>query len=143
MHRYRLFIVLLLMLPGHYLRGQVTMQAGYDISQVNLVTLVNKQIAVGYIDKKASLAESYGSLHLEDTLPKGFVPNKLVTKKGVVRFPIRNTADTMKWVWFFPGFYCWEVQLYKVTPNGLIPLPSIAPSGPDSISFRKISLAPH
>ena len=145
MSRYKyLVIFIFFVLAGQGLHGQNTTTAVcYDISKISLAAGIGKQVAVSYINKEDILSEKYPSLIFKDTLPKGFVPNNLVTKKGVIRFSLCNTADTIKSVWFFPGFYCWEVQLYKATATQLSKLPSIAPSNPDSISFRKISLLPH
>ena len=142
---YRILIIsVFFVLCSRNMQGQnTTMPACYDISKINLAAAINKQVAVSYIAKQDLLPAKYTSLAFKDGLPKGFVPNNLVTKKGVIRFVLCNTADTVISIWFFPGFYCWNVELYQVNETGLSKLPSIAPSVPDSISFRKISVPPH
>ncbi|MFI5131407.1 MAG: 7TM diverse intracellular signaling domain-containing protein, partial [Chitinophagales bacterium] len=139
-----LTILILIVASSVHLNGQgVVTRDCKDISQINLATVLNKQVGVAYINKADALTGKYPSLVFSEGLPNGFVPNNLVTKKAVVRFTLCNTADSVRSIWFFPGFYCWQVQLYDVSGNQLSKLPSIAPGNDDSISFRKISLAPH
>jgi signal transduction histidine kinase len=115
----------------------------YDISRITLASDINNPVAVSYIDRQAILPEKYNSLAFKDTIPKGFIPNSLVTKKAVIRFALCNTADTAMPIWFFPGFYCPAVQLYSMRGDELSKLPSIMPHIFDAISYRKITVPPH
>jgi signal transduction histidine kinase len=142
---HRFFIVLFFfVLLSCRLQGQNTATpARYDISKITLATIINNQLAVSYIDSRALLPEKYHSLAFENTIPSGFIPNSFVTKKAVIRLDLCNTDDTARSVWFFPGFYCWNVQLYNVRGTQLSKLPAVTPQISDIISFRKISLLPH
>ncbi len=115
----------------------------FDISKITLATSISKQTEIGYINKQALLQEKYSSLVFRNTIPRGFVPNSLVTQKAIIRFNLCNTSDTLTSIWFFPGFYCKNVQLFALKGVQVVKLPSITPKIPDSLSYRQISLLPH
>jgi signal transduction histidine kinase len=117
-------------------------QGCYDISRINLAAAINKQTGITYTDGHSILTENYNSLVFEDTVANGFVPTKLVTKKTILRFTLCNSADTAMSIWFFPGFYFWEIQLYEVKAGQLVKIPSVLPEIDDAMSFRKISVPP-
>lgn len=73
----------------------------------------------------------------------GSIPNDYVTKKIVLKFNICNTADTTVSVYFCPGFYFKNIQLYKIVQENIITIPSVLPNIPDSIGYRTITLARH
>ena len=73
----------------------------------------------------------------------GSIPNDYVTKKIVLKFNICNTADTTVSVYFCPGFYFKNIQLYKIVQENITKLPSVLPNIPDSIGYRTITLARH
>ncbi|MBS1575779.1 MAG: hypothetical protein JST09_10795 [Bacteroidetes bacterium] len=70
------------------------------------------------------------------------VPDELVPKIAVIRFKVCNSGDTVKGVYFFPGYYFSTINLYRVAVNKLIPLPRILPDNPDSIGYRYFTLGP-
>lgn len=115
----------------------------FDISRINLAAVINKQVTLSYIDRHTALPATYNSLDFKDTIPNGFIPNKLVTKKAILRFTLCNGADTAGSVWFFPGFYFWNVQLYEVKAGQLVNIESVLPQIDDEMSFRKISVPRH
>ncbi|MBS1608662.1 MAG: hypothetical protein JSS70_07870 [Bacteroidetes bacterium] len=70
------------------------------------------------------------------------VPDELVPETAVIRFKVCNSGDTVKGVYFFPGYYFSTINLYRVEVNKLIPLPRILPDNPDSIGYRYFTLRP-
>ena len=89
----------------------------------------------------ASLGDKYQSLHFTNgPIHKQHVPDNYVTKKAILRFKICNSSDSAKSVWFFPGLYYWDTQLYEETESGLKKIPSILPDEPEEISYRLITL---
>jgi signal transduction histidine kinase len=114
-----------------------------DISRINLASIINKQVALSYIDRHSVLAGKYQSLDFKDTLAKGFISNKLVTKKAILRFTLCNPADTAISLWFFPGFYFWKVQLYEIKGDQLVKLSSQPPTMDDAFSFMNTTIQPH
>lgn len=67
---------------------------------------------------------------------------KQVTQPLVVKFKVRNDTDTAAAVWFFPGFYFWQIDIYRLTDNRLVAEPKILPAIEDSIGYRMLALAP-
>lgn len=115
-----------------------------DISKIALSQKIEKDIDFSYHDKKKSLTESYNSLSFQKgAIHKRSIPDKYVTKKAVLRFTICNTADTANSVWFFPGLYFWDSQLYQLENGKLKTIPSVLPDFPKEISYRYLTLAAH
>lgn len=115
-----------------------------DISKIGLVKPIGKTISSTYISKNEKLETGYAGLKFIPGLRHtGIVPNDFVTKKAVIKFNICNTADSTVNIYFFPGFYYRDIQLYRLQPTGIKQLSSILPDNPDSIGFRLISLPAH
>ncbi len=118
-------------LPGKYT----------DISKVFFEQRFEKTISSTYINSKY-LRSVYPSLRFISGLKhKGTIPNDFVTKKVILKFNITNSADTAKSIYFFPGFYFQNINLYRIENNTLKIVPSILPRITDSIGYRLISLA--
>lgn len=115
-----------------------------DISKIALSQKIDKDIDFSYLDKKKSLTESYNSLRFQKgAIHKRGIPDKYVTKKAVLRFTICNTADTANSVWFFPGLYFWDSQLYQLENGLLKKISSVLPDFPKEISYRYLTLPAH
>lgn len=118
--------------------------SGIDISKIALSKKIDKDIDFSYLDKKLSLTENYDSLSFQKgAIHKRGIPDKYVTKKAVLRFTICNTADTANSVWFFPGLYFWDSQLYQLENGQLKKIPSVLPDFPKEISYRHLTLSAH
>ncbi|MGC4036361.1 MAG: sensor histidine kinase [Chitinophagaceae bacterium] len=116
----------------------------YDISKTKLADTISANMELAFISGDSSLTYYYNSL----TFKKGSekvrsVPDDLVPKTAVVRFKVRNTADTACGAYFFPGFYFNTINLYRVGNGELMPLPRTLPYNPDSIGYRYFSILPH
>jgi signal transduction histidine kinase len=122
-----------------------SLQSRYiDISKISLSEGIEKNIGFSYLDNKVSLAEKYNSLVFNTgALHKKHIPDKYVTKKAILRFNICNNSESAKSIWFFPGRYYWDSQLYKLEENQLKKIPSILPEYPKEISYRYITLPAH
>lgn len=115
-----------------------------DISKITLSESIKNKIGFAYIAPDASLTEVYDSLVFnKGAIHKSFIPEGFVTKKAILRFSLCNTADSAVSVWFFPGLYYWNSQLYKLEGTQLKSIPSILPVHPKEISYRLISLPAH
>lgn len=121
-----------------------TLSAYIDISKITLSEEIDQKIGFTYIEPNASLTEVYDSLVFnKGAIHKKFIPEVYVTKKAVLRFNICNTSDTIQPVWFFPGLYYWDIQLFRLKGNRLEKIPSVLPTIPKEISYRLLSVAPH
>lgn len=141
-----LFVVLL----GHSSHAQergdsiVSSPDCIDISRIALTQRLENRFFSAFLDPGVPLATGYPSLTFKrGPYHSGLIPNNYVDKKAIIRFSICNNADTTLSAWFFPGMYFRNIQLYQVTAAGLEQIPSVAPNHSDSISYRKLSLAPH
>ena len=114
-----------------------------DIDKVTLSESLENKIEFSYLDFNESLTEKYQSLHFNyGMIPKRHVPDNYVTKKAILRFRICNSSDSARSVWFFPGLYYWDSQLYEETANGLKKIASVQPDDLKEISYRLIKLPP-
>src|SRR5262245_37881093 len=84
-----------------------------DINKIALSESLENKIELSYLEFTNSLSETYQSLRFSQAaIPKRHVPDNYVTKKAILRFRICNTSDSARSVWFFPGLYYWDSQLY-------------------------------
>jgi signal transduction histidine kinase len=115
-----------------------------DISNVKFSESFEEHFSYAYMDRKSSLSATYSSLDFTQATDKrDFIPNNHVTQRSIVRFKICNTADSALSIWFFPGLYFRDIELYKEENGRLARLPSILPDHPDRLSYRSLSLAAH
>ena len=121
---------------GDSLQSSVT-----DINKIIFSESLEDKIEFIYLDFNDSLSGKYHSLRFnKELLHKRHIPDTYVTKKAILRFRICNSSDSAKSVWFFPGLYYWDSQLYEETETGLKKIPSILPDEPKEISYRLITL---
>lgn len=115
-----------------------------EINRIVLAENITSKIGFAYLPAKASLTRAYDTLHFSDgAIHKGFIPEKAVTKKAVLRFSVVNNTDTAHSAWFFPGLYYWDIQLYRLKDGTPEPIQSALPTVEKEISYRLITLAPH
>jgi signal transduction histidine kinase len=116
-----------------------------DISRIQFTQkMADENFNSAYIDPGTSLPDVYSSLPFKKgSVHKRVIPNEYVTKKLIIRFNICNTADTASSVWFFPGYYFWDIDLYRQEGTGLKSMIGELPSNSDSISYRRLTLAAH
>lgn len=146
MNRYITLIVsLFLSFSSCYLLAQDTARTVcMNIGRITLTRPIsNKDFEVTYIDPQASLPEVYRSLVFQKGAGKKPIPVQYVTKKVIVRFHLCNTGDTASAVWFFPGIYFRDIQLYRARGTLLQTIPSARPKHPDNLSYRLLALPAH
>ncbi|MGK2862037.1 MAG: 7TM diverse intracellular signaling domain-containing protein [Chitinophagaceae bacterium] len=115
-----------------------------DISKITREEKIGDKIAFSYLQPQQPLKQAYPDLQFErGTIHKKFIPEKYVTQKAILRFHLVNSSDSVQSIWFFPGLYYWDIQLYELNGSELNSLPSILPEEPKELSYRKITLAGH
>ncbi len=134
-----------LLLFGAAVNAQDTAVSPYiDINKIPFATSITRSASSAFIGKNESLAKVISSLSFKKgMIHKGNVPSSDVTKKAVIRFSVRNSSDSVASIWFFPGFYYWDVTLYRQEKTGITKLPSVLAPGRDNLGYRKIILSPH
>ncbi len=110
----------------------------------------NKNISVALLP---SFAYRLGTKKYEH-----FVPARLINGTTVLQFILTNNSDQPVSVFYCPGFLIDTIQLYRLkppsaanpgqaaasTPNPIPEaVPRVLPDDPDSLGYRKITLAPH
>ena len=142
------FFVLLVFFAGHLAaqpaagNREDSMQSTFiDISKISLSEDIQENIGFSYLDNKVTLREKYNSLVFNTgAIHKKRIPDRHVTQKAILRFNLFNGSDSVQTVWFFPGLYYWDSQLYELDGKQLKKIPSILPSEPKEISYRLITL---
>lgn len=115
-----------------------------DISKITLSEDIQKNIGFSYLDSKVPLDEKYTSIVFNaGAIHKRQIPDKYVTQKAILRFHLCNSSDSVRSVWFFPGLYYWDSQLYEEEGNTLKKIASILPERPKEISYRYITVPAH
>ena len=114
-----------------------------DVSKVQLATSISRMSSSIFIGQNDSLIKKLPGLNFKKGMVyTGSVPPKDVTKKAILRFRLTNSADTAVKVWFFPGFFYFDIRLYKQMESGLMRLESILPKMRDNIAYRQITVQP-
>jgi signal transduction histidine kinase len=115
-----------------------------DISQVNHVKTLYKVVSSAYIGLDEKLEVNYNNINFKPGLiHDGTIPPAYVSRKALMRFSICNNADTAVSVWFFPGFYFWDVDLYRINGSGLERIADQKPALKNNLSYRLITVGPH
>lgn len=118
-----------------------------DINKIYLSkTISSRYYRVAFIERNESPELLFPSIEFQkrkSTYPFVLIPHTHVAKKALVKFNVQNSGDTAISVWFFPGFYFWNVELYREKNNQLQKIHAARPPTPDSISYRQIILEAH
>jgi hypothetical protein len=116
-----------------------------DISKIYLSkTIPSRYYRIAFIERKESPEPLFPSLDFQkNKYAASFIPNKYVPRKVLIKFNVQNSGDTAISVWFFPGIYFWNAELYREENNQLQKINAARPPTPDSISYRQITLEAH
>lgn len=115
-----------------------------DISKIKFQQIITQNISSIYIDKNINPEKVYSGLRFIPGLEhRIFIPVNFVHKKLLIKFNIYNTADSATTLYFFPGFYYEQIDLYKVESTNIKKLPDQLPKFYDSIGFRGVTLQGH
>ncbi len=110
----------------------------------DLEVITIKNAAAGYLPASFNIETGYNATILSlQPLKTPSVNARNVSKKIIHRFSVINEGDEPDSLYFFPGFFFRNVLLYKIENNKALPLPVIAPSMKDSVSFRLLHVLPH
>lgn len=138
----RIALVCILLLNIIFAWAQDSLQHQYtDISKISFEQRLEKTIVSSYINYNDDLRFVYPTLQFTPGLKhKGPVPTDNVTRKAVLKFSVKNSADTATGIYFFPGFYFRDIKLYRLKGEQIEPLSSVMPPIADSIGYRLIHL---
>src|SRR5215471_6698888 len=115
-----------------------------DIAKAIPYLAIRDKSEVAFLSADSSLESSYPTINFKKG--SGFVkdiPPRLVNRKLVLRFNVRNSADDPDSDWFFPGLYYSSIQLYKLSYGNLTKLPNTEPTFADSMGYRLFTLGAH
>jgi signal transduction histidine kinase len=115
-----------------------------DISRIALMQNITNQASSKYISSPGELL----TLHsVSDFKPgpvkKGVIPVKDVTKTLLLTFSACNSGDTAITIYFFPGYYFSDIELFRYDSQQFRALPRLLPRNSDSIGYRGFSLQGH
>ena len=97
-----------------------------DISKIKFQQTITKTISSVYIPKNEKAETGYASLPFITGLQhRGFIPNNFINKKILIKFNVYNSSDTVTTVYFFPGFYFDQIELYTIEKKGIKKLPIV------------------
>ncbi len=78
---------------------------------------------------------------------KGMVNDSLMEKDCFIKFTVRNSSDTIRQLYFVPGYYLKSLKLYKASPSNIKASFRELPSDTDNLKIFKdcglITVAPH
>ena len=134
----------LLVMPSMLPAQGPTEDTCLDVSKIQYVLSISRFASSGLLYQDDSLAKKLPHIQFAKGIKYGnTVPNNVVTRKPVIRFRLSNTADTAVQVWFFPGFFYFDITIYQQTASGLERIPKITPATRDNLGYRMIIMQPH
>jgi signal transduction histidine kinase len=111
---------------------------------VGLEKKIHAMVSSAYVEKKVTLVTNFPDLKFTPGIRHtGSVPIDYVTKKIILKFNIFNSADTNITVFFCPGFYYKQINLYKSAPTGIQALPAVLANSNKGLGYRGITLSGH
>ncbi|HUB61181.1 MAG TPA: 7TM diverse intracellular signaling domain-containing protein [Puia sp.] len=128
-----------------------------DLARTNLLTdLMDTGIWIYRPDTRNIPVEELPSLPYRKAARRSDrnVAPAAINRKTVLRFTITNSSDQPASAFFCPGFLPDSIRIYRLAAPAqtsvkagaalpLTPLPRILPDDPDSLGYRRITLAPH
>ena len=145
---FSLLIILLLIIPGISSFAQDSSFSTYtSINKITVGRLISDRVTSSFVNPSVVLEKDFkkdfNSINFKPGIKyKGVVPDNIVTKKLLLKFNIRNATDTINSIYFFPGFYYTNIQLFRLKGTSLVKIPNILPANSDSIGYRLITLNP-
>jgi len=141
---FSLLIILLLIIQGISSFAQDSSFNSYtSINKITVGRLISDRVTSSFVNPSVVLEKDINSINFTPGIKyKGVVPNNIVTKKLLLKFNIRNATDTINSIYFFPGFYYTNIQLFRLKGASLVKIPNILPANSDSIGYRLITLNP-
>jgi signal transduction histidine kinase len=116
-----------------------------DLAQTNLLTSLSDSIWIYHADTRNIPVDQLASLPYRKATRRSdhFVAPASINKKTILRFTIANSSDSPASAFFCPGFLLDSIQLYRLASGSDTPVPAILPDDPDSLGYRRITMAPH
>jgi len=141
---FSLLIILLLIIQGISSFAQDSSFNSYtSINKITVGRLISDRVTSSFVNPSVVLEKDFNSINFTPGIKyKGVVPNNIVTKKLLLKFNIRNATDTINSIYFFPGFYYTNIQLFRLNGTSLVKIPNLLPDNSDSIGYRLITLNP-
>lgn len=128
--------VLFLLAMTTTLRGQHYQLAPVDVDTLRTGIRIVNNCSFTYVPVDFPV-EKWHEAKWEDLKVKNFkIPPNRVMQKVLVHFRLINSNDTARGLYFFPGFYFKDIQLYRISDNRLEAIPPRMPNHPDSVGFR-------
>lgn len=122
--------------------------APVDISKIILTDTIGLRCWFFTDSLRTVKPEQLTTLPFSPNCPKNIfrsVNKEQVDKDWYLNFCLQNTSDTTITVYFYPGIYFTDIDLfvYNDSTKKADPLPAILPDFADSIGYRTITLAAH
>lgn len=137
-----LFVFLLICQDGF--SQKISPDSTIDISKIHLFLPIAKYTSSVYIPGQENIQQVYKNLSFSPGLKHNRnIPNEFISRKLVLRFHLANRSDTLCNVYFSPGFYYRDINLFSVSGNTLTPIPDLLPAIDDAAGYRQISIPPH
>ncbi len=115
-----------------------------DLSKITTYEVIRDKTEVVFLSPDSVLNKYYPVLKFQKgSLFRKDIPAKFVNHKTILRFYLLNPSNNIDSAWFFPGFFYSDIELYRLSQNKLIKIPSIEPDIPGKISYRLLTLPPH
>jgi signal transduction histidine kinase len=116
-----------------------------DLARTGLLNNLSDSVALYFYPDKNLVPDQLPSLafHQGTRRYEHFFPPKQINGLTILRFTLTNSADTPVSAFFCPGFLIDGIKLYRLAGPRLAIVPPLLPDDPDSLGYRKITMAAH
>lgn len=116
-----------------------------DISKISLADTMLRKSEFGFLAKNKILQTAYREINpaVTTSLYSHHINAPYVKYDVIATFHLCNTDSKERGVYFFPGLFYNDIELFNLQSNGtVVPLPDRKPDEPDSLGYRLIRIAP-
>jgi len=139
----RIFFAFLLLSLSFFCSAQTEELPCYDLAQIKTVDTINNAV-LAVMSRQVNITREFPSITFTKKNPyRRNMPPKVVTKKFLFGFNVRNSSGDTASAGFYPSTFYEKINLYRKQGDSLILLPKIYLNHPDSAGYPIFKLAPN
>jgi len=114
-----------------------------DVSTVQSVQQLGKYVHYTSVRKNSIADKDIATLDISNVIPikfRGSIPTEIAGKTIYLKFPLYNSTDSVEELYFYPGLYCKNIQLFKSsTSDSAHKLIALQNPSPETVSQEGVA----
>jgi signal transduction histidine kinase len=115
-----------------------------DVSKISSVQLLGQSALFTSAKRNEVQDRDIPTLDISKQIPTSFrvtIPVEIAGKTIYVKFPLFNSSDSVQELYFYPGLYCKNIQIFKMSARDSLPA-LVSVSGPGIEGIPQEGVAP-